>query len=91
MRGCSKIFVYQASTHTAEQRHWLTAKYAFFKEHQNRKTLNQFFPALYEEYFALWPLIATPEGLEAAQGDVAVAVANVQKVEQTVRDFKLAE
>lgn len=46
-----------------------------------------FFPSLYEDYFAKWPLIATTEDVEDAGGNSAVALAKVQKVEETVSDW----
>ena len=50
--------------------------------------LSSFFPSLYEEFFSHWPLpLPTAEGIEAAEGDILVAVANMRKLEERVRDF----
>lgn len=62
-----------------------------YKKHHDAKTLGQFFPRLYEDYFALWPPTPTPEVLEAMKNDMNVAVAKVQSDEETVRDFDLTE
>ena len=63
-------------------------KFALYKVHHDAKTLRQFFSSLYEDYFVLWPPTPTPEGIEAANGNMAVAVATVRKDEQNVRDFE---
>jgi len=70
---------------------WLCQKFEIFKEHQSKKTLTQFFPALYEEYFALWPPVPTPEDLEAVKGDEACAITKVREYEQEVRYFEFTE
>jgi hypothetical protein len=57
--------------------------------HQARKTQGQFFPPLYEEYFTLWPLVPTPERIEAARGKVEVALAKLRMFEEHVRDLAL--
>lgn len=85
---------YQQPTHTLDQRRWLTEKYAIFAEHHDRKTLGQFFPSLYEEYFTLWPAIPTPENIEDAGGkDVerktANAFAKIRKTEEQVCGFRV--
>jgi hypothetical protein len=79
----------QKAEYTPEQKHWLVGKYDIFKVHQERKTSGQFFPALYEEYFALWPLTPTPEGIEAAGGNLEIALAKLRRFEEHVRDFVL--
>ena len=77
----------QKSVHTPEQRRWLTEKYKIFKVHHDRKTLGLFFPALHEEYFAIWPATPTTENVQAANGDTGKATAGVRKAEEHVRGF----
>lgn len=77
----------QKSTHTLKQRRWLTEKYKIFRVHHDRKTLGLFFPALYEEYFAIWSVTPTAENIQAAGGDTDKAAAGVRKVEEHVRCF----
>ena len=88
LRNRSDHLYYQQPTHTPQQRHWLTEKYAIFKEHHDRKTLGLFFPPLYEEYFTLWPATPTAENVEAAGGRMANAVSNIRRVEEHVRVFR---
>jgi hypothetical protein len=71
------------------RREWLLTKYPAFLEHQANKTANQFFPSLYEEYFAKWAPTPTGEDINEAEGDVAIATATVRQTEQNVRYFKL--
>ena len=75
----------------ADQKLWLIEKFKIFKEHQDRKTTNMFFPPLYEEYFALWPPTATAENIQGAKGDEAIALARVRKTVERVRDFDFAK
>ena len=79
---------FQASTRPIDQKEWLVAKFEPYKEHHDRKTLGQFFPPLYEEYFSRWPLTPTDERIEAVGGKAAVAEART--VEEHVRDLTLA-
>ena len=65
-------------------------KYELYKEHHNNKTLGQFFPPLYEEYFSSWPPTPTVQDVEVANGNTAVATSEVRKAEEHVRDFELA-
>ena len=60
-----------------------------FKEHHDKKTLGQFFPPLYEEYFSKWLPMPTAEEVEAAGGKTAVAVTGVRTVEEHVCGFAL--
>ena len=60
-----------------------------FLNHQVNKTLGQFFPSLFEEYFAKWPPAPTKDEISKANGDAAVAVANIRELEETVCNFKL--
>lgn len=69
------------------QKEWLTTKFAQFLDHQAKKTTGQFFPPLYEEYFAKWPPAPTNQDITNASGSVAVATATVRQAEETVRDF----
>ena len=73
-----------------EQKKWLEEKFVLFLDHQARKTAGQFFPALYEEYFAKWPLTPTENEVNEAHGNIAVAIAAVRKEEEYVRDLSLA-
>jgi hypothetical protein len=61
-------------------------KFELYKEHHDKKTLGQFFPPLYEEYFARWPLVVPAEEIEAAGGNTAIAMSKVRTVEERVRD-----
>lgn len=65
---------------------WLVEKFELFKERHDQKTLGQFFPPLYEEYFLKWPLALTEEDVNAAGGKTATATANVRSLEENVRD-----
>lgn len=64
-------------------------KFKVFKEHHDRKTLTQFFPTLYEEYFAIWPPTPTEEDVETVRGVMEVAVATTRTKEERVSDFHL--
>lgn len=77
------------SKRTPAQYGFLAEKYSQFLDHQANKTANIFFPPLYEEYFKQWPPMPTDEDIADADGDVAVAGANVRQEEESVRDFKL--
>ena len=69
---------------------WLVEKYeSSFKAHHIKRTLGQFFPSLYEEYFASWPPTPATQGMDAA-GNPAVATAKARKTEENVSDFWLA-
>ena len=69
---------------------WLVKKYnSSFKLHHANKTLGQFFPPLYEEYFAVWPPTPTTQGMDAV-GNPAIATTMVRKTEEIVSDFGLA-
>ncbi|KAF9785373.1 hypothetical protein BJ322DRAFT_1020909 [Thelephora terrestris] len=70
------------STCPPDQKEWLVEKFELYKEHHDKKTLGQFFPPLYEEYFARWPPTPTDEELEAAGGKTATAVAGVRTLEE---------
>ena len=74
----------QASTCSLDEKKWLVEKFKLYKEHHAKKTLGQFFPPLYEEYFASWPPIPTAEGIEAAGGNKATATAKVRTTEEHV-------
>jgi len=73
---------------SAAQHEWLTKRFAQFLDHQVNKTTGQFFPSLYEEYFAKWPPTPTKEDITQANGDVEVAVAVVRQAEERVRDLE---
>ena len=73
------------STRPVDQRKWLVEKFPLYQRHHDSKTLKQFFPALYEEYFALWPPTPTTEAIAAVDGDIAAATAGVYKTEANVR------
>jgi len=60
-------------------------------DHQANKTLGQFFPPLYEEYFSKWPPTPTKEEISEAAGVVAIAAATVRQVEEYVRGFDNAD
>lgn len=64
-------------------------KFELYKEHHDKKTLGQFFPPLYEEYFSRWPPTPTEEQSEAAGGKPAIAIAAARTAEEHVRDFGL--
>lgn len=78
---------FQVSTRPVDQAKWLKGKFELFKKHHDSKTLGQFFAPLYEEFFSKWPPNPTEEDIEAAGGNNPVAIAQVQKREQIVRDF----
>lgn len=82
----SDLSKFQATTRTPAQKLWLRDKYEIYKEHHDNKTLPQFFPSFYEEYFANWPPTPTMQIIEAARGNVAVATVVARKVEQNVCD-----
>jgi hypothetical protein len=77
------------SKHTLAQHKWLTEKFPQFLQHQANKTGGQFFPSLYEEYFAQWPPTPTEEDLSKAKGNIAVATAAIQQLEEKVRNSQL--
>jgi len=77
----------QPSTRPPDQNKWLKEKYALYEQHHDNKTLGQFFPPLYEEYFARWPPTPTEEAIEAAKGNAVAAAARTRKTEQDVRDL----
>ena len=79
----------QPSTRPLEQKQWLKEKYKLFQSHHNHKTLGQFFPALYEEFFSRWPVTPTAKAIEATEGNAASAAANLRKVGERVRDVYL--
>ena len=81
---------FQSSKHSSDQRKWLTGKFELYKEHHNTKTLSTFFPALYKEYLGLWPPAPVAKDIEAAGGNLDVAIAGVRKTEETVRGFEFA-
>lgn len=56
-----------------------------FKDHHDRKTLTQFFPPLYEEYFALWPPVPTAEFVQGEGKNMENAVVVIRKEEEQVR------
>ena len=62
-------------------------KFKLFKEHHDRKTLTLFFPALYEEYFAIWPPTPTEKDIATVRGVMETATATAQANEQLVSDF----
>ena len=76
----------QASTRPLDQKVWLVDKFEIYKEHHDKKTLGQFFPPLYEEYFLKWPFTVTEEEVSAAGGKTATAIAKVRSIEENVRD-----
>jgi hypothetical protein len=57
--------------------------------HQAKKTTSQFFPALYEEYFAKWPPTPSKKDIADGKGVIKVAIAAVRALEEYVRDFGL--
>jgi len=81
----------QQSTRPPGQKKWLVEKFELYKKHHATKTLTQFFPSLYEEYFLSWPPTPTEEDIKAAKGNAAVALVKVQQEEQKVRDFNSPE
>jgi len=80
--------LFQSSTRPIDQKKWLAEKFELYKEHHNNKTLGQFFPPLYEEYFSSWPPAPTAQDIGAANGNIAVAISAIRKVEEHVRDFE---
>jgi len=70
------------------RRDWLIAQYPTFLIHQANKTANQFFPSLYEEYFAKWNPTPTEQQISQAGGNVEIATATVRQTEERVRDFE---
>lgn len=50
-----------------------------------------FFPSLYEEYHTLWPPTPTAENTQAAGGNAAVALAQVQKAAERVHYFEFSK
>jgi len=78
------------SKRNPKQNEWLTKKFAQFLDHQANKTTSQFFPSLYEEYFAKWPPAPTKEAITEASGNVDVATATVRQTEEYVRDLELS-
>jgi hypothetical protein len=68
---------------------WLVEKFPQFLDHQVNRTLGQFFPPLYEEYFSRWPPTPTEEDITEAGGNTAVATARARQTEEHVRDFEL--
>ena len=61
-------------------------KFELYKKHHAAKTLGQFWPSLYEEYFSKWPPTPTAQDVEAVASKAAVAIAGIQKIEQIVSD-----
>ena len=80
---------FQPSARPLEQIDWLVAKYEIYRTHHAAKTLGQFFPSLYEEYFTQWPPAPTAQDIEAARGNVAVAISGFRKVQEHVCGFNL--
>ncbi|KAF9779307.1 hypothetical protein BJ322DRAFT_1113652 [Thelephora terrestris] len=71
------------STFTPEQKRWLTEKYKIFLVHCDRKTPGLFFPALYEEYFTLWPPpVLAVEGVQGPRNNSAIANAKARTTEE---------
>jgi hypothetical protein len=64
-------------------------KFPLYLKHHGDKILDQWFPSLYTEYFALWPPTPNEEEIEAASGNIAAATAQVYKVEERVRTRSL--
>ena len=69
----------------ALQKKWLVDKFPMFLNHQAKKTLVQFFPPLYEEYFAKWPPVPKEEDIAEHDGDIGVASAKFWEIEEDVR------
>lgn len=63
-------------------------KYDLYLVHHDNKTLGQFFPPLYEEYFTQWPPTPSAEVVKAAK-DITIATAQARTKEENVRDFDL--
>lgn len=76
------------SKRNSSQKKWLTEKFALFLDHQAKKSTGQFFPSLYEEFFAKWPPTPTEEEKAKADGKLTVATARARQAEETVRDFE---
>lgn len=74
--------------HTPKQKRWLTEKFRIFLGHLDRKTLGVFFPALYVEYFALWPPpVPAVVSVEGPRVNPAVMYVSVRKTEEHVCDL----
>ena len=69
---------------------WLIKKYESWKVHHAKRTLGQFFPPAYEEYFGKWPPTPTTQSIDAV-GNPAIATTMALKTEEVVSDFVLAE
>jgi hypothetical protein len=61
-------------------------KFELYRKHHAAKTLSQFWPSLYEEYFSEWLPTPTAQDIEAVAGNAAVAITGIQKIEQIVSD-----
>ena len=83
--------MFQPSARPTDQKEWLAAKFELYRKHHDSKTLGQFFPPLYEEYFSYWPPTPTELDIGAAAGNTANATAKVRKEEEHVSDFKLTK
>ena len=71
VKNYSDRLVRQKTKNTPDQKRWLTEKSKIFQEHHDRKTVDLFFPSLYEEFFAAWPLPAPTEAnVQAADGSI---------------------
>jgi hypothetical protein len=89
--GLPDVQQLQVSKRPPAQKKWLAEKYALYRRHSDKGSLDQFFPSLYTEYFLLWPPIPTAEDLAAAEGDIAVATSKAQGLEQIVSGDHLIE
>ena len=70
-----------------DQRKFLDEKFTLYLKHHGDKSLGQFYPSLYAEYFDRWPPIPTAEGIDAVSGDVAVATAKLRRIEEIVSTY----
>lgn len=66
-------------------------RFKLYQKHHEEKTLGQFFPPLYAEYFALWPIAPTADDIRGASGNIAVATAKLRNLEEHVRGFDIPE
>ena len=66
---------------------WLAEKYLIYRHHHDSRTLKQFFPSFYKEYFDLWPPTPTAEAIAAEGGEITKATVKVQQAEERVGGF----
>ena len=81
----------QQSKYPTEQQKWLVEKFPIYRTHHFKKTLKQFFPALYREFFAIWPPTPDAEDIGATGGNIAAATAVVRAREEMVCDLDTSD